>query len=80
MNKARRQRVDTALGRLQEALDILYYVQEEEQEAFDNMPETLQESEKGEVMEEGLCCLSDAVDDIDSTMENLKNWTAQWEQ
>lgn len=74
MNKTRRQKVDEALGKLQEALDILYYVQEEEQTAFDNMPEHLQESRKGLEMEDGIVYLSDAVDEINDTMETLKSW------
>lgn len=41
MNKTRRQR-------LLKILDVLRDLQEEEQEAYENMPEGLQESERGQ--------------------------------
>ena len=48
MNKQRRKRIQEALEIIEEAKAILEEVQEEEQEAFDNMPEGLQSSERGE--------------------------------
>lgn len=45
MNQERR-------NRLQEALDILTEVRDEEQEAHDNLPESFQNGEQGEAMEE----------------------------
>lgn len=52
MNKQRRKQ-------LQKALDIVSEVFVEEQEAYDNMPEGLVYSDKGEHMSEGLNILDD---------------------
>lgn len=41
-------------------------VKEEEQEAFDNMPESLQGSERGEEMEGFIGDLENAADDLDN--------------
>lgn len=60
MNAARRKR-------LQEALDIIIEVKEEEQEAFDNLPESFQEGERGELMQEAI----DTLDNIESELLEL---------
>lgn len=51
MNKARRKELEKAKDLLEQAQSIIEAVQEEEQEAFDNMPEGLQSSERGEQMQ-----------------------------
>lgn len=51
--------------RLQEGIDILDEVIDEEQTAFDNMPENLQEAEKGQALEDGLDNLREAKDLLD---------------
>lgn len=47
MNKQRRIRVKDALELIDRARGILEEVRDEEQESFDNLPEGLQEGEKG---------------------------------
>ena len=49
-------------NRLQKGIDILVEVIDEEQAAFDNMPENLQAGEKGQAVEEGLDNLNEAKD------------------
>jgi len=44
MNKDRRTEINKAIGMLQEALSILETARDEEQEYYDNMPESLQGS------------------------------------
>ena len=48
MNAARRKRLAEAVDMIASAKEIIEEVKEEEQEAFDNMPESLQGSERGE--------------------------------
>lgn len=55
MNKDRR-------AKLQNAIDLIEDVIDEEQDAYDNMPENLQYSEKGEKMDEGIDSLETAKD------------------
>lgn len=48
MNKQRRKELEEAVRLLEEAYSTIESILEQEQEAFDNMPEGLQESERGE--------------------------------
>ncbi len=48
------------------AKEIIEEVMEEEQEAFDNMPESIQGSERGEEMEGFIGDLENAADDLDN--------------
>lgn len=71
MNKQRRERLDEAHSKLMEAYYIIEEVKDEEEEAFDNMPENLQGSERGEQMEEYVATLEEIYDGIDSYMSDL---------
>ena len=69
MNKSRRKelcRIAEVLENLREDLDV---VASEEREAYNNLPESLQESDRGCAMEEA----ADELDDICSEMEELKD-------
>ena len=76
MNRSRRKELQKAMELLEQAKEIIEAVKDEEQEAFDNMPESIQQSERGEAMEgyigtmDELCdSLSDAGDQISEIME-----------
>ena len=71
MNKQRRARLDEAYSKLIEAYYIIEEVKDEEEQAFDNMPENLQGSERGEQMEEYVATLEEIYDGIDSYMSDL---------
>lgn len=58
MNKDRRTRIQNIIDQLTDLETEIEKVQDEEQEAYDNLPESLQECEKGERM-------SDAIDSLD---------------
>ena len=76
MNNARRkqlQEIQDELRGIYERLDILY---EEEQEAFDNMPESLQGSERGDHTQDAIDAIEgvrdqvlEAADGIDEIIE-----------
>lgn len=59
MNKERRKRLDDVISQLEEIQAEVASIAEEEREAFDNMPESLQCSERGEQVSEN-------ADDLDS--------------
>ena len=72
MNKIRRKELARIVEKLEtlEALrseiqEELEAVMDEEQEAFDNMPESLQESEKGQQMQEYIDAMESALDDLE---------------
>jgi len=70
MNAMRRKQIARAIQMIYDAQEIIEMVKEEEQEAFDNMPESLQESERGETMYDNIDTLSEISDNlIDMTTE-----------
>ena len=71
MNKARRKELAEIISLIEEARERLESVMDEEQEAFDNMPESLQYSERGETMEEYISTMDEMLDalDTDALME-----------
>ncbi|MNR68597.1 hypothetical protein D3C85_1932520 [compost metagenome] len=46
-------------------------IRDEEQDAFDNMPEGLQQSERGEASEEAIRLIDDALESIETATENI---------
>lgn len=73
MNQDRRKQIDEAAGMLQDALALIEQIRDEEQESFDNMPESLQQSDRGIASEEAANDLSEAVDNITETIDTLEN-------
>lgn len=76
MNKARRKQLDEAISKLEDAKAIIDSVREEEQDAFDNMPENLQSTGRGEAMESAISNMEDAVNDIDSVIDYINEASA----
>ena len=66
MNKARRKDLTRVIALIEEARGILETVKDEEQEALDNMPEGLQQSERGETMEQYICTMEEMLDALDT--------------
>ena len=80
MNNARRTALNRIKGRLddirielEEQKDLLDNVHEEEQEAFDNLPESLQESERGGTMQEALDSLEEILENLDSCASEIED-------
>lgn len=72
MNNPRRKDIRRAMELLQEAMDIISCAGEEEREAYDNLPESLQYTERGETLEENADTLDEAVDSIYDLMDSLE--------
>lgn len=64
MNKDKRKRIQNIIDQLTDLGTEIEEIQNEEQEAYDNIPESLQEGEKGERM-------SDAINNLDSSFCSL---------
>lgn len=77
MNKDRRKRLEGIYEKLIEIYEELDAIIDEEQEAYDNMPESLQDSEKGERMYEGIDNLESARDDINNAATTIEEVIAQ---
>ena len=67
----RRRRIEKVGAMLEELLEEITALQEEEQEAYDNLPESLQGSERGEAMYEAADNLASAVYSIEEANEYL---------
>ncbi len=71
MNRIRRKSLRTILGQMDELSTVLETVKEalqdvlnEEQEAYDNLPEGLQESDRGQQMQEYIDALEGVADSL----------------
>lgn len=69
MNEKRRKRLREAIGHLDRARDIVQDCGMEEREAYENLPETIQWSERGERMEEIADSLDEAVGIIEEAID-----------
>ena len=79
MNKIRRKNLAEVISKLegldslrQEAMEMLSSIIDEEQEAYDNIPESLQDSERGEQMQGYIDSMQDVADELDSL--DTSNW------
>lgn len=73
MNASRRKTLAELLAELNANLSELQSLAVEEQSAFDNMPESLQLSERGTQTEENASTLQEAADEIENQLSNLEN-------
>ncbi|MBM6866392.1 hypothetical protein H6A66_14625 [Bacteroides caecigallinarum] len=72
MNRERRKRIMQLSEKLSEVRTSLESICEEEEDAFDNMPESLQESERGEQMQEYIETMEEAISNIEEIESNLE--------
>lgn len=68
MNKQRRKKLAEASSLIAQAQSIIEEVKDEEEEARYNLPESLQDSEKGEQMQECIDALDEAYGQCDDLM------------
>lgn len=66
MNKIRRKEIARAIELMEQAREILESVRDEEQEAYDNMPESLQGSERGEAMDGYIWTIEEVMESLDT--------------
>lgn len=78
MNKDRRKRLGEAVDLLEQAKSIIEECKDEEQEYYDNMPESFQSGDKGSTAESNVenldlaeCSIEGAVDDLNSVVEKI---------
>lgn len=71
MNAERRKQLDKANGLIDEAKTILETVQEEEQTAYDNMPDSFRDGDRGEKAQASIDALTEAVDHCDNVIEQI---------
>ena len=70
MNNKRRKEIATAIRQIE---NILSSILADEEEAFDNMPESLQESEPGYMSQDAQDNLSNAIDALEEAIVCLED-------
>lgn len=73
MNNARRKQIQAVLNELADLRSRVEELQGEEQDAFDNMPEGLQQSERGQASEQAADALDTALsafDEVESALDD----------
>lgn len=78
MNKQRRKSIDEIASKMADLLSELESIIEEEQECYDNLPEGLQYSERGETMREGIDDLQNIYDDLENEIECLSEYSSNY--
>jgi hypothetical protein len=76
MNAERRTKIATADMLLDAVLAIIESVKEDEQTAYDALPESIQAGSKGEAMNDGIAEIEECFDELDNargTLSNLKS-------
>jgi hypothetical protein len=73
MNKARRKWLEDIYNRLEVLKDELENISAEEQDAYDNLPEGIQDSERGDAMEENVSDIDDAASSIEEIMDTIQD-------
>lgn len=73
MNAQRRKSLEKVEALIAEARSLLDEVVTEEKDAYDNMPESLQNSERGETIYDNLSQLEDMVANLEEAEDTLVN-------
>lgn len=73
MNKLRRKELETIIAKLEEAMSALEYVREDERGAMDNMPESLQDTDRYYAMEEAVDGMDSAGDTIQEAIDAIQD-------
>ena len=75
MNKDRRERLRDVQSQIDEAVSSIYDIQDEEQNAFDSMPEGLQGTERGEHMLNAISEMEEIVGDLETVKQRIENFS-----
>lgn len=72
MNKQRRKEIEAVKDRILECIDELESIRDDEQDAYDNLPESFQEGERGEQMQEYIYLIEAALDSLEDANSSLE--------
>ncbi|WP_286755491.1 hypothetical protein [Roseivirga sp. UBA838] len=72
MNRIRRKELAEICAALTELAERLQVVRDEEEEAFDNMPESMQYTDRGERMQENVSTIDESISEIEDKVSELQ--------
>ena len=78
MNKKRREKLYALNLKLDELCDAVREILEEEEQAYANLPESIQNSLKGEDMANNIDNLQESVDEIESAVDKIGPIATEW--
>lgn len=64
MNKARREQVKKVVDYIESAYIMLDEIKDDEEDAFNNLPDGIAESERGEMMEQNVDTMDDCIREL----------------
>ena len=73
MNKQRREKISIGVKKLNEVLDIFQDVLSDEEAAFDNLSDGLQQTSRGESMEDNIDILNSSIDSINDILDDIQD-------
>lgn len=73
MNKTRRKELENAMVLIRQAMEIVETVRDDEQEAYDSLPAGIQDSDRGEQMDENINDMDSVVEELDSQIDILED-------
>ncbi len=65
--------LDNCLTAIQQAYDTLTEVREQEESAYDNLPESIQEGDRGDEMQEAIDTLEEVTDLLEDVISDLED-------
>lgn len=71
MNKSRRSRIDEIIQKIEDLTYDIDVLRDEEEESYDNLPESIQYSDRGETMSEAIDNLESAISSLEEATEYL---------
>lgn len=71
MNKDRRKQLADAKDALDEIIASLNDIRDEEQDAYDNMPESLQSSDNGSRMTDAIDAIDEAISSVEEAQQHI---------
>lgn len=72
MNKARRKWIEEVMEALEQAKEDIESINSEEEEAYNNLPDNLNDSEMANAMYDNMDSLSQAADDLQGVIDQLQ--------
>lgn len=73
MNRERRKRLEKIVSQIEELRDQLAVIQEEEQEAYDNLPDNLNDTDRATQLYDNASNLEDAASNLDDVCDSIRD-------
>ena len=75
MNAQRRKQITAAQEKIRAAIEALETLRDEEQDSFENLPESMQQGERGEKMQSAVDSIESAIGDLENAESSLEEAT-----